>query len=117
MGDLTRDRARVRKVVLLLLVSGVTLLFAWMIREYLLALLIAALVAAELHPAYRRLVRRLGGRKELAASLIVALLTLLGVAPIIGLGTLAGVQAAALVRAVEPTARELAKGGPLLHQL
>jgi predicted PurR-regulated permease PerM len=117
MGDLTRDRARVRKVVLLMLVSGVTLLFAWMIREYLLALLIAALIAAELHPAYRRLVRRLGGRKELAASLIVALLALLGVAPIIGLGTLAGVQAVALVRAAEPAARELAKGGPLLHQL
>jgi predicted PurR-regulated permease PerM len=117
MGDRTRDRARVRKVVLLMLVSSVTLLFAWMIREFLLALLIAALIAAELHPAYRRLVRRLGGRKELAASLIVALLALLGVAPIIGLGTLAGVQAVALVRAVEPTARELAKGGPLLHQL
>jgi predicted PurR-regulated permease PerM len=88
-----------------------------MIQEYLLALLIAALVAAELHPAYRRLARRLKGRKELAAGLIVALLTLLGVAPLVGLGTLAGVQAVALVRVAEPWARELAKGGPVLHQV
>jgi predicted PurR-regulated permease PerM len=117
MRDQTEERAHVRKVVLLVLVSGVTLLFAWMIREYILALFVAALVAAALHPAYRRLTRRLGGRKELAASMMVALLALLGVAPIIGLGTLAGVQAVALVRAAEPTARELAKGGPLLHQL
>jgi predicted PurR-regulated permease PerM len=46
MGNRTADRSRVRKVVLLVLVSAVTLLFAWMIRDYLLALLIAALVAA-----------------------------------------------------------------------
>jgi predicted PurR-regulated permease PerM len=117
MGEQSNEQSRVRKVVLLVLVSGVTLLFAWMIREYLLALLIAALVAAELHPSYRKLARRLGGRKALAASLMVALLALLGVAPIIGLGTLAGVQAAALVRAAEPLARELAKGGPLLQQV
>jgi predicted PurR-regulated permease PerM len=117
MQDQTQQQARVRKVVLLLLVSGVTLLFAWMIREFLLALLIAALIAAELHPAYRRLAKRLGGRKQIAASLIVALLALLGVAPIVGLGALAGVQAVALVRAAEPFARELAKGGPFFHQL
>jgi predicted PurR-regulated permease PerM len=117
MQDQSHQQERVRKVVLLLLVSGVTLLFAWMIQEYLLALLIAALIAAELHPAYRRLAKRLGGRKQIAASLIVALLTLLGVAPIIGLGALAGVQAVSLVRAAEPWARELAKGGPFFHQL
>jgi predicted PurR-regulated permease PerM len=117
MGEPTKERAHVRRVFLIVLVSGVTLLFAWMIREYLLALLIAALVAAALHPAYRKLTRRLGGRKELAASLIVALLTLLGVAPIVGLGALAGVQAAALVRQAEPWARDLAKGGPVMQQL
>jgi predicted PurR-regulated permease PerM len=111
------QQARVRKGVLLLLVSAVTVLFAWMIREYLLALLIAALIAAELHPAYRRLAKRLGGRKQTAASLIVALLALLGVAPVIALGALAGAQAVALVRAAEPWARELAKGGPFFHQL
>lgn len=117
MTDHSREQARVRRVVLLVLVSGVTLLFAWMIREYILALLIAALLAAELHPLYRRFARRIGGRKELAAALVVAMITLLGVAPIIGLATLAGIQAAALVRAAEPWARELAKGGPFLSQL
>jgi predicted PurR-regulated permease PerM len=113
----SRESARVRKVFLLVLVSGVTLLFAWMIREYILALLIAALIAAELHPIYRKFARRLGGRKELAAGMLVALLTLLGVAPLVGLGTLAGVQAVALVRVAEPWARDLAKGGPFLQQL
>lgn len=117
MGDPSPERARVRKVVLLVLVSGVTLLFTWMIREYLLALLIAALIAAELHPTYRKFARRLRGRKELAAGLMVGLVALLGVAPVIGLGTLAGVQAVALVRVAEPWARELAKGGSVLHHL
>lgn len=117
MSDHRREQARVRRVVLLVLVGGVTLLFAWMIREYILALLIAALIAAEIHPLYRKLARRIGNRKELAAALMVALIALLGVAPIIGLGTLAGIQAAALVRAAEPWARELAKGGPFMSQL
>jgi predicted PurR-regulated permease PerM len=117
MADHSREQARVRRVVLLVLVSGVTLLFAWMIREYILALLIAALVAAELHRPYRKLAKRLGGRKDLAAGLMVAMIALLGVAPVIGLGTLAGIQAAGLVRAAEPWARELAKGGPVLNQV
>jgi len=117
MAEQSDEQAHVRRIVLLGLVSGVTLLFAWMIRDYLLTLLIAALISASLHPTYRKLAKRLGGRKELAAGLMVALLMFLGVLPIVGLGTLAGVQAVALVRVAEPLARELAKGGPFFQQV
>ncbi len=111
------ERERIRRVVLVVLVSAITALFLWMIREFLMALLLAAIVAGILQPAYRRVLARLGGRRSLAAGVVVGLLTLLGIAPLAGLAVLAGVQAAALVKAADPVIRASLAGGSLVHRL
>jgi len=113
-----RDESeRIRRFVLVALVGATSLLFAWMIREYLLALFIAALLAGTLQPLYQKLRARLGGREHLAAAIVIALFSLLGIVPLAGLATLAGVQAAGLFKAAEQLARKGLEGGPIIHCL
>lgn len=111
------ETERIRRFVLVALVGATSFLFLWMIREYLLALFVAALLAGTLHPLYLRLRARVGGRKNLAAAIILVLFSLLGLVPLAGLAALAGVQAAVLVKAAEQVARQGIEGGPLLHRL
>jgi predicted PurR-regulated permease PerM len=108
---------RLRKIVLVFLVSAVTLLFLWMIREFLLALLVAALLAGMLAPAYRKLLSSLRGRKNVAAGLVVGLLVVLVVGPLIGLVALASAQAVELARAADPVLRRGLTGGSVVHRL
>lgn len=112
-----REQERIRKIVLLVLVSAVSLLFLWMIRDFLLALLLAALLAGLLYPGYRKLLARMPGRKNLAAGIVVALLIVLVVGPLIGLGALASVQAVALAKVAGPLVRQGLSGGTLVHRL
>ena len=106
MRDLTHDSDRLRRVVLVIVALGITLLFLGMISEFLIALLLAALAAGILRPLYRRLVRRLRGRRTLASGLSVALLFFLGIAPIVFFGIIVGIQAVDVAEAVGPWARE-----------
>jgi predicted PurR-regulated permease PerM len=105
-----------RKIVLVVLVSAVTLLFLWMIREFLLALLFAALLSGMLAPAYKKLLVRARGRKNVAAGIVVCLLIVLVVGPLIGLAALASAQAVELARAADQLRRGLT-GGSLVHRL
>jgi predicted PurR-regulated permease PerM len=116
MDELSHQSARVRKVVLLLLVSGVSVVFLWMIRDFLLALLLAALIAGSLYPAYRRLLKRWGGRKNLAAGVTIGLLLVLVIVPLAGVAALAGAQAVELGRAADPMIRQTLAGGSLIHR-
>lgn len=59
--------SRPRVAFLLVLALAVTLLFFWVIKGFLLALLLGAIMAALLHPFYGRIVERLGGREGLAS--------------------------------------------------
>jgi len=111
------ESERIRRFVLIGLVAVVSLFFLWMVREFLIALLLAALLAGTLQPLYRRLSARVGGRKSLAAGIVITLISLLGVIPLAGFATLAGVQAAALVKSAGPVLRGGLEGGPLLHRL
>ncbi|HVS02434.1 MAG TPA: AI-2E family transporter, partial [Thermoanaerobaculia bacterium] len=81
--DTPRDRAaaavRFRQAFLLLLVAGISLLFVLVIRRFLLAVLLAAVFAGMAYPLYRWMLRRLRGRRALAAVATILLL-LLGVA-------------------------------------
>jgi hypothetical protein len=58
---------RFRKSFLLLVVAGISILFLAMIRGFLMTLLVAAIVAGILHPIYRWILRRVGGRATLAS--------------------------------------------------
>lgn len=83
--------ARPRIAFLLLLGLGITILFYWMIKSFLVALLIAAILAALLHPFYLRLVDRLGGRESMASGLTVLLSLFMVIIPVVlFLGILVG---------------------------
>ena len=60
------NRDRVNNLVLLFLVFSVSLLFLYMIRQYLMALFMAALFSALLTPTYRKLCLRIGEREVMA---------------------------------------------------
>ena len=72
-----------RIAFLLLLALGMTLLFYWMIKGFLLGLLVAAILSALAHPFYSRLSKLLGGRKSLASILTVLLSLVLVIIPLL----------------------------------
>ncbi|HEV8547395.1 MAG TPA: AI-2E family transporter [Polyangiaceae bacterium] len=115
-GAPTDEQQRIRKLVLIVLVSSVSLLFLWMIRGFLLALLLASLVAGMLYSPYKRLATRLGGRRNLAAGTVVGLLVVLVVGPLVGLGVLTSVQAVELAKEAEPWLQRVLAGGSLIHR-
>lgn len=68
---------------LLLLALGMTGLFFWLIKGFLLAVLLAAVLAALAHPLYQRLLRALGERKLPAAGVTVLASLFLVVIPLL----------------------------------
>jgi predicted PurR-regulated permease PerM len=104
MSDITHDADRLRRVVLVVVALGISLLFLGMISEFLIALLLAALAAGILHPLNKRLAARLGGRRSLASGLSVALLFFLGIGPIVVFAVIVGVQAVEIAKSISPWA-------------
>jgi predicted PurR-regulated permease PerM len=78
------DRAmpRMRMAFLSVLAIGISLLFLWMIGDFVLALVLAAILASLVHPVYRRLLKRLSGRKNAAATLTVLLTIAMVIVPV-----------------------------------
>jgi predicted PurR-regulated permease PerM len=85
-------------VVLLL----VLLLAFAVFRYFLLTFVVAGSVALMLAPLQRYLTRRLGGRRWLAAGLLVALVTVAIAVPIVAYGTLLAQQAVGFVEWLRP---------------
>lgn len=84
---------RFHQAFLLCLVVGISLLFVQVIRPFLLAVLLAAVFAGLAQPPYRWVLRRLRGRRAIAA-LLVMLVLLLGVAvPLAGFLTMVASEA------------------------
>jgi predicted PurR-regulated permease PerM len=104
--DAEVSRARFRRTFLVILALAITLLFLWMIWDFLLALLLAALAAAMSYRPYKRLLARLGGRKNWAAGVTLALLLLLVIAPLAAFVSIVLSQAVEVSRAVTPWVRE-----------
>lgn len=89
---------RFRKAFLLFLVVGISILFLMVIRNFLLAVLLAAVFAGLSYPLYRWLLHRLRGRKGLAATATLLVL-LLGVAvPLAGFLTMVAREAVQVAR-------------------
>ncbi|HET9953001.1 MAG TPA: AI-2E family transporter [Polyangiaceae bacterium] len=97
---------RVRKILLVILALGISLLFLWMIRDFLVALLFAALAAGMSYPYYRKLSIRLKGRNPLAASITLGVLLLLVIIPVTAFGALVAVQAAEIGEAAGPWVKD-----------
>ena len=91
--QMNSDQTRFQNRFLLVLALGISLLFVVMIRQFLVAILLAAVFSAMIRPLYLRLAAGMGGRERAAAvaTLLLALLVL--VVPAIALhgsGRLAG---------------------------
>jgi predicted PurR-regulated permease PerM len=100
---------RFRKGFLLLLVVAISAGFLWLVRGFVLTILLAAIFAGLGHPIYRRLLGLVRGRAPLASSLTVLLGLVLVVGPLL---TVAGVVVAEAVRVsenVRPRIEELLK--------
>lgn len=81
--------------IMLLALLALSLVLLWLIiRPFAAALLMAAVLAVTFQPWYRRLTRRLNGRRTLAASIITTCLVLALVLPVVALGVIAVREAA-----------------------
>jgi len=96
------DAERLRRVTLVALALVISFLFLWMIRDFLIALLLAAITAGMLRPVYQALGRRLGRRRHLAAGVTLGLLLVLVILPLVMYGFLVANQAVELGRAASP---------------
>ncbi|MCU0224710.1 MAG: AI-2E family transporter [Acidobacteria bacterium] len=85
MPPTDQDIRRFRRWTMLIYVVGITLLFFAMIRGYLVALVMAAVLTAVAAPLHRRLTRLLGGRETLSAALTVCIMLLVVVLPLLAL--------------------------------
>lgn len=91
-----------RKAFLVALTVGITLLFLFMIRRFLLSVLLAAIFSAMVHPLYSALLRRMKGRRALASVSTLAIILLgLGL-PLLALLGLVANQAVEVSQAAGP---------------
>lgn len=111
------EPAPVRKVVLVVLAVAITLLFLWMIRAFLIALFLAAILAGSVRPAYKRVLGWVRGRRAVAAGLTVTILSVLGIVPLLGFGIVVAQQAVDLGRAAGPWVREQMSTPSILDEL
>ena len=72
----------ISRMVLLALTAGISILFFQMTAKFLMAIFLAGIFTALVHPLYRRLVAWFRGREALAALTTIVLIVALGVAPL-----------------------------------
>jgi predicted PurR-regulated permease PerM len=103
-----------QKAFLLLLVAAISLLFLAMVRDFLMALLLAAIFSAMFHPFYAWLTRRFRGRRALAAASTIAIVLLAIVLPLSGFLGLVANQAVDLSQEAGPwVERRISESGGL----
>lgn len=103
-----------RKGFLLLLVIAISLLFLTMIRAFLVALLLAAILSAMFHPLYSWLLRLARGRRAAAAGGTIAIVLLAIVIPLTGFLGIVANQAIDLSQQAGPwLERQVAEAGGL----
>ena len=109
---------RPRVAFLLLLSLAITVLFYWLIGDFVVALLVAAVLATLLHPLYSRILQAIGDRKAVASGLTVLLSLLLVVVPLaLFFAVLAGEAIAISEGATEWIAQQTGESGTLQAQL
>lgn len=117
MMDPTETGARLRKATLVILAIGITLLFMWMIRRFIMPLLLGAILAGLFHPLYHWLETRFKGRRQLASAATLLLVLLLFVLPIAGFLGLVASQAYQLTQSVSPWVQDQLSDGASAERL
>ncbi len=109
-----RNPARLQKVVLVLLALSISLLFLWMIQDFLIALLFAAILSSMAYPLHTRLTARFGGRKALASVATLSALVLLLIIPFTVFVLIVVTQAVDLGQRAQPFIQEQLEQAPEL---
>jgi predicted PurR-regulated permease PerM len=77
------DAERLRKPILVVLALGITLLFLFMIRQFLMVLLLAAIASGMFRPLYKRALTVVGGRSSVASALTVTVALFVVIGPLL----------------------------------
>ncbi len=112
----TSSAARLRRIILVVIAVGVSVLFLWMIQRFIMALFLAAILAGLFHPLYRLLEQRFHGRKQLASMTTLLIVLLLVVLPIVALLGLVTAQAYQLAQAAMPWVEAQMQRGSEIEQ-
>ncbi len=93
---------RLRKAFLATLTVLITVLFLFMVRRFLLTILLAAIFAGMVHPIRDRIQRRFGGRQRLASLTTLVVVVLVVVVPLVAFFGLVANQAVEVSQAAAP---------------
>ena len=96
------DPDKFRRSFLLVLLLGISLLFMFMIRRFLMAVFLAAIFTGLTRPIYKRVARRLGGRENLAAATTLVMVIVVIVVPLIFFAGIVTSQAVSITERVRP---------------
>lgn len=100
------DRDIIHKSFLLILVFFISVIFLFMIKAFLMALLLAGIFSALAHPLYNQFTRWLGGRRQIAAGITLLLIIMVILLPLTGLLGLVTAQAIKVGQSVSPWVQE-----------
>lgn len=117
--DSRTSRESYHRAFVLLLVVGVLVLFAFMIRQFLIALLLASIFSALTYPLYRRIMALpvLRGRRSLGAAAVVLLTLIAIVVPFVGFLAMVMGQALDITENLVPWIKEHVVGLSLSGKL
>lgn len=104
--EVAMDRDVIHKSFLLLLVLFISAIFLFMVRPFLMALLLAGIFSALAHPLYRRIARWLGGRRQMASAVTLLLIVMVILLPLVGLLGVVTAQAIKVGQSVTPWVQE-----------
>lgn len=105
-----------RRVLVLALVVGVSVAFLWMVRDYLMALLLAAIFSTLLHPVYRGVLAQCRGMRGLASALVLfGFVVAIGVPLVLMIGLVAN-EAVLLSKSAIPRLQQLIADRSLLTE-
>ncbi len=102
MTETTIDADKFRKTFLILLVIAISLVFFAMVRGFLMAVLLAAILSGMVQPWYRWSVKLLRGRQSLASALTTLAVFLVIIVPLLGLAGIVVAQAIEIGESVTP---------------
>ncbi len=127
MNRVVGDADRFQRAFTLVLVLGISLVFFGMIRGFLNALMLAAILTGISQPLYRRMVRWFRGRRRAAAAATLLVVVLLIVLPLLAFLGLVTAEAVSIAQGATPWIRRqiaepnqlerLIRTTPLLHGL
>lgn len=93
---------RFRRVFLLALVVGISVAFLWMLRSFLMTILLAATFSGLVYPLYAKLVTLLRGRRYAASGLTLLIVVLVVILPLIGIFSVVINQAMRVTGSITP---------------